>query len=106
MPQLWQHWVLNPLCQARDRTSNATEASQIINPLHHSGNYPRVRGQAKSLRGELGLNLARRSGWGREWGAEVTLEVPEYRLEEVTRATSVPRSSQPSEDSNKIGAAC
>ena len=29
-----------PLHQAGDRTSNATEISQIINPLHHSRNFP------------------------------------------------------------------
>ena len=38
MPQLQQCWILNPLCQARDRTGASTEISQIINPLHHSKN--------------------------------------------------------------------
>ena len=37
-PQLWQHQILNPLGQAGDPTSKATEMSQIINPLCHSGN--------------------------------------------------------------------
>ena len=32
----WQRRILNPLHQDGDGTSNATETSQIINPLHHS----------------------------------------------------------------------
>ena len=30
-PQLWQDWILNPLLQVGDQTSN-TETSQVINP--------------------------------------------------------------------------
>ena len=37
-PQLWQHWILNPPCQAGDQTSKATKTSRIINPLCHRGN--------------------------------------------------------------------
>ena len=37
-PQLWQHQNLNPLHRTGDWTSDSTEASQIINPLRHSGN--------------------------------------------------------------------
>ena len=40
-PQLQQCWILNPLHWARDQSGNATEKSQIINPLYHSGNYDR-----------------------------------------------------------------
>ena len=32
-PHLQQCWILNPLCQAGDRTSASTKTSQIINPL-------------------------------------------------------------------------
>ena len=34
----WKHWILNPLCQARDQTGTSTETSWNINPLCHSRN--------------------------------------------------------------------
>ena len=38
MPQLQLCWIFNPLCQARDQSTNTAETSQIINPLDHSRN--------------------------------------------------------------------
>ena len=34
----WQHWILNPLSQARDRTRVLTDTHQDHNLLRHSGN--------------------------------------------------------------------
>ena len=31
-PQPQQHWILNPLCEARDRTCVLVDASQILLP--------------------------------------------------------------------------
>ena len=36
-PQLQQHGILNPLCQARDQTSTSTEISRIMNPRLNRG---------------------------------------------------------------------
>ena len=38
IPQLQQCQILNARHRARDWTGAFTETSQIINPLHHSGN--------------------------------------------------------------------
>ena len=38
MPQLWQHWILNPLCRAMDQTCTPQKQHRILNPLCHSGN--------------------------------------------------------------------
>ena len=35
---LWQHWTLNPLSEARDRTRIFMDTSQVLNLLSHSGN--------------------------------------------------------------------
>ena len=35
---LWQLGILNPLSEARGRTLNRMDTSQILNPLSHSGN--------------------------------------------------------------------
>ena len=35
---LWQHWILNPLREARDRIHMLTDTSQVLNPLSHNGN--------------------------------------------------------------------
>ena len=34
----WQHWILNPLSEARDRTHILMCTSQVLNPLNHNGN--------------------------------------------------------------------
>ena len=34
----WQHWVLNPLSEARDRTSTLMDTSWVLNLLSHNGN--------------------------------------------------------------------
>ena len=34
----WQHQILNPRSEARDRTHILTETSQILNQLSHNGN--------------------------------------------------------------------
>ena len=36
----WQHWILNPLSDARDRTHMLLGASWVCNLLSHSGNSP------------------------------------------------------------------
>ena len=36
----WQHWILNPLSDARDRTHMLMDASWVCNLLSHSGNSP------------------------------------------------------------------
>ena len=35
---LWQHWILNPLSETRDRTHILMDTSQVHNPLSHNGN--------------------------------------------------------------------
>ena len=35
---LWQHRILNPLSEARDRTLILMDTSQILNPLSHNRN--------------------------------------------------------------------
>ena len=35
---LWQHWILNPLSEARDQTCILLDTSRILNPLSHNGN--------------------------------------------------------------------
>ena len=35
---LWQHWILNPLSEARNRTHILMDTSQVLNPLSHNGN--------------------------------------------------------------------
>ena len=37
-PQLWQCWILNPLCQARDWTCVPHTPKMLPIPLHHSRN--------------------------------------------------------------------
>ena len=39
---LWQHWVLNPLVEAKDRTHILMDTGQVLNPLSHNGNSPRA----------------------------------------------------------------
>ena len=34
----WQHWILNPTSEARDRTHILMDTSQVRNPLSHNGN--------------------------------------------------------------------
>ena len=34
----WQHWILNPLSKARDRTSIPMDTSQVLHLLSHNGN--------------------------------------------------------------------
>ena len=34
----WQHWMLNSLSEARDRTHVLIDTSQVLNPLSHNGN--------------------------------------------------------------------
>jgi len=34
----WQHWILNPLIEARDGTHILMDTSQVLNPLSHNGN--------------------------------------------------------------------
>ena len=34
----WQHQILNPLSEAKDRTHNLMDTSQILNLLSHNGN--------------------------------------------------------------------
>ena len=36
----WQHWILNPLSEARARTRILMESSRVCNPLSHSRNSP------------------------------------------------------------------
>ena len=40
-PQLWQHWICNPLCWGGDRRSNLRPSTAEIPliPLHHSGAF-------------------------------------------------------------------
>ena len=33
-----QHWILNPLNEARDQTRILMDTSQVLNPLSHNGN--------------------------------------------------------------------
>ena len=40
MLQLQQCWILNPLCQARDRTHTTQRHYQVLNLLCHRGNSP------------------------------------------------------------------
>ena len=42
MPQLGQHWILNPLYRVVDQTGNATETSWIINYYATVGTPPPV----------------------------------------------------------------
>ena len=35
----WQHWILDPLNEIRDRTHILVDTSQVLNPLSHNGNY-------------------------------------------------------------------
>ena len=35
---LQQHWILNPLSEARDQTCNLVDTSQVLNPLSNNGN--------------------------------------------------------------------
>ena len=35
---LWQHWILNPLSEARDRTHILMDTSEILTLLSHNGN--------------------------------------------------------------------
>ena len=34
----WQHRILNPLSEARDRTRILMDTSEVLNPLSHNGN--------------------------------------------------------------------
>ena len=34
-----QHWILNPLSKARDRTGIFMDASQVLNLLSHNRNF-------------------------------------------------------------------
>ena len=34
----WQHWILNPLSEARDETDIVMNTSQVCNPLSHTRN--------------------------------------------------------------------
>ena len=34
----WQHWILNPLSEARDQTCILMDTSQVLNLLSHNGN--------------------------------------------------------------------
>ena len=34
----WQHWILNPLSEAKDRTCILTDSSQVLKPLSHDRN--------------------------------------------------------------------
>ena len=34
----WQHWILNPLSEARDQTRVLMDTSQVLNPLSRDGN--------------------------------------------------------------------
>ena len=35
---LWQHQILNPLSEAKDRTHILMDMSQVLNPLSHNRN--------------------------------------------------------------------
>ena len=35
---LWQHWILNPLSEVRDRTHILMDTSWVLNPLSHNKN--------------------------------------------------------------------
>ena len=34
---VWQHWILNPLSEARDRTYTLMDTSWVLNPPSHNG---------------------------------------------------------------------
>ena len=34
----WQHWILNQLSEARDRTCILKDTIRVLNPLSHNGN--------------------------------------------------------------------
>ena len=50
---LWQHWILNPLNEARDRTRILTDILSVLHPLSHNRNsaigflYPRKEKKKK-----------------------------------------------------------
>ena len=35
---LWQHWILNPLSEARDQTPILVDTNQVLNRLNPNGN--------------------------------------------------------------------
>ena len=39
----WQHWTLNPWSEARDRTHILMDTGQVLNPLSHNRNSPKLR---------------------------------------------------------------
>ena len=38
MPQSQQHWILDPLSEARDQTRILMDTSRVLNSLSHNGN--------------------------------------------------------------------
>ena len=54
-----QHWILNPLCEARDQTHILMDTSQALNPLSHKGNSSSVPLSA-GCRNFPGTHLAER----------------------------------------------
>ena len=61
---LWQHWMLNPLSEARDQTHNLMDTSWVLNPLSHSGNSGDKFFFILILFTKLGSQLGQIYNWG------------------------------------------
>ena len=67
---LWQHWVLNPMSEARAQTHILMDTSRVLNQLSHNGNS-----SSQCLTVSQTGGLGGRGNWVRVWSGAAESEI-------------------------------